>query len=231
MKRKRHELSSMKQRSLITFLEPKSPVSEQFRTIRTNIDFSLADRELSTIVITSSSPGEGKSTITANLATVMAQQGKKVLLVDADLRKPTVHYTFRQMNLEGLSNLLIKQSNIQEVITQTNVENLYIVTSGPIPPNPAELLSSKVMKGFISEAKQIFDVIIFDTPPVLAVTDAKILSSLVDGTILIVSSGHTEKDAVMQSKEQLIKSKAKILGVVLNRQPTKKGRNYYYYGE
>jgi protein-tyrosine kinase len=221
----------MKQRSLITHLVPKSPVSEQFRTIRTNIDFSLADSELRTLVVTSSGPAEGKSTTTANLAVVMAQQGKKVLLVDADMRKPTVHYTFRLINTEGLSNLLTKQATIQEVVTKTDVENLYVITSGPLPPNPAELLGSRAMHDFVKEAKELFDVIIFDTPPVLAVTDAQILSSTSDGTVLVVSSGHTEKEAALQAKDLLMKSKARLLGAILNRQPTKEARHYYYYGE
>jgi len=220
----------MKQRMLITHLNPKSPIAEQYRTIRTNIDFSLADRNLRSLVVTSSGPGEGKSMTTANLAVVMAQQGRKVLLVDADLRKPTVHYTFRLINTEGLSNLLTKRAKLTDVITKTDVDNLYVITSGPIPPNPAELLSSRAMHELMTEALGIFDIIIFDTPPVLAVTDAQILSSQVDGTVLVVASGKTEKDAALEAKDLLQKSQARILGVVLNRQPIKNSRYYYYYG-
>ena len=220
----------MKQRMLITHLNPKSPIAEQYRTIRTNIDFSIADRNLRSLVVTSSGPGEGKSMTTANLAVVMAQQGRKVLLVDADLRKPTVHYTFRLINTEGLSNLLTKRAKLTDVITKTDVDNLYVITSGPIPPNPAELLSSRAMHDFMTEALGIFDIIIFDTPPVLAVTDAQILSSQVDGTVLVVASGKTEKDAALEAKDLLQKSQARILGVVLNRQPIKNSRYYYYYG-
>jgi capsular exopolysaccharide synthesis family protein len=220
----------MKQRMLITHLNPKSPIAEQYRTIRTNIDFSLADRNLRSLVVTSSGPGEGKSMTTANLAVVMAQQGRKVLLVDADLRKPTVHYTFRLINTEGLSNLLTKRATLADVVTKTDVDNLYVITSGPIPPNPAELLSSRAMHDFMTEALGIFDIIIFDTPPVLAVTDAQILSSQVDGTVLVVASGTTEKDAALEAKDLLQKSQARILGVVLNRQPIKNSRYYYYYG-
>jgi len=215
---------------LITHLNPKSPIAEQYRTIRTNIDFSLADRNLRSLVVTSSGPGEGKSMTTANLAVVMAQQGRKVLLVDADLRKPTVHYTFRLINTEGLSNLLTKRAKLTDVITKTDVDNLYVITSGPIPPNPAELLSSRAMHELMTEALGIFDIIIFDTPPVLAVTDAQILSSQVDGTVLVVASGKTEKDAALEAKDLLQKSQARILGVVLNRQPIKNSRYYYYYG-
>jgi len=215
---------------LITHLNPKSPIAEQYRTIRTNIDFSLADRNLRSLVVTSSGPGEGKSMTTANLAVVMAQQGRKVLLVDADLRKPTVHYTFRLINTEGLSNLLTKRAKLTDVITKTDVDNLYVITSGPIPPNPAELLSSRAMHELMTEALGIFDIIIFDTPPVLAVTDAQILSSQADGTVLVVASGKTEKDAALEAKDLLQKSQARILGVVLNRQPIKNSRYYYYYG-
>ncbi len=166
----------------------------------------------------------------ANLAVVMAQQGRKVLLVDADLRKPTVHYTFRLINTEGLSNLLTKRATLTEVIRKTDVDNLYVITSGPIPPNPAELLSSRAMHDFMTEALGIFDIIIFDTPPVLAVTDAQVLSSQADGTVLVVASGTTEKDAALEAKDLLQKSQARILGVVLNRQPIKNSRYYYYYG-
>jgi capsular exopolysaccharide synthesis family protein len=230
LKRKRTNLNSMKQRMLITHLNPKSPIAEQYRTIRTNIDFSLADRNLRSLVVTSSGPGEGKSMTTANLAVVMAQQGRKVLLVDADLRKPTVHYTFRLINTEGLSNLLTKRATLADVVTKTDVDNLYVITSGPIPPNPAELLSSRAMHDFMTQALGIFDIIIFDTPPVLAVTDAQILSSQADGTVLVVASGTTEKDAALEAKDLLQKSQARILGVVLNRQPIKNSRYYYYYG-
>jgi len=215
---------------LITHLNPKSPIAEQYRTIRTNIDFSIADRNLRSLVVTSSGPGEGKSMTTANLAVVMAQQGRKVLLVDADLRKPTVHYTFRLVNTEGLSNLLTKRAKLTDVLTKTDVDNLYVITSGPIPPNPAELLSSRAMHELMTQALGIFDIIIFDTPPVLAVTDAQILSSQADGTVLVVASGTTEKDAALEAKDLLQKSQARILGVVLNRQPIKNSRYYYYYG-
>ncbi|MFC4620467.1 CpsD/CapB family tyrosine-protein kinase [Camelliibacillus cellulosilyticus] len=231
MKRKRKELNSLKQRSLIAHLNPKSPISEQYRTIRTNIDFSLADRDLRTLTITSAGPAEGKSMTTANLAAVMAQQGKKVLLIDADMRKPTVHYTFRLNNTEGLTNLLTKQTVLSDVIRQTDVPNLFVITSGPIPPNPAELLGSRNMHDLLGEAMGLFDLVIFDSPPVLAVTDAQVLSSYCDGTVLVVASGQTEKEAALEAKDLLKKAKGRLLGVVLNRKPMKKGHYYYYYGQ
>ncbi|WP_249316532.1 CpsD/CapB family tyrosine-protein kinase [Bacillus sp. FJAT-50079] len=211
-------------------LNPKSPVSEQYRTIRTNIQFSAVDQEISSIMVTSSGPGEGKSTTTANLAIVFAQQGKKVLLVDADLRKPTVHYTFSMNNAYGLTNVLTRQRNIQESVKVSNVEGLDILTSGPIPPNPAELLSSRAMKQFFNDVKDFYDFVIFDTPPVLAVTDAQVLANQCDGTILVISSGKTEVEAAQKTKELLNAAQAKVLGVVLNRKKMESNDYYYYYG-
>ena len=218
-------------RSLITMNNAKSPISEQYRTLRTNIQFSNVDNEMRTIMITSSGPGEGKSTTTANLAVVFAQQGKKVLLVDADLRKPTMHYTFNLTNTFGLTSVLTKQVTLDEAITETKEQNLFVLPSGPIPPNPAELLGSKAMDHFFEEALQdVFDLIIFDTPPLLAVTDAQILANKCDGSILVISSGKTEKDMVVKAKEMLGTANGKLLGVVLNNKKMKSNQHYYYYG-
>lgn len=226
----RKQLFQLQNRSLISMTTPKSPIAEQFRTIRTNIQFSSVDEELQTIIVTSSGPGEGKSTTTANLAVVFAQQGKRVLLIDADLRKPTVHYTFRTENHIGLSNVLTKQSTLEEAVTVTAQEKLWVLPSGPIPPNPSELLGSRGMKTFLEEAKEGYDVIILDTPPVLAVTDAQVLANLADGVVLVVSSGKTETDAAKKAKELLESAKAKILGVVLNNKKVQDSQYYYYYG-
>jgi capsular exopolysaccharide synthesis family protein len=216
-------------RSLITMLNPKSPVSEQFRTIRTNIQFSSIDKELRTLMITSSGPGEGKSTTAANMAVVFAQQGRRVLLVDADMRKPTVHYTFNQLNTYGLTSVLTRQMTLEKAVKETKEKDLFVLTSGPIPPNPAELLSSMAMERFFREALEQFDMIVFDTPPLLAVTDAQILANKCDGTILVVSSGKTEKDQLVKAKDQLDSVQSKILGVVLNNKEIK-NTQYYYYG-
>nr|WP_226528051.1 CpsD/CapB family tyrosine-protein kinase [Metabacillus niabensis] len=210
---------------------PKSPIAEQFRTIRTNIQFSNVDEELQTMIVTSSGPAEGKSTTTANLAVVFAQQGKRVLLIDADLRKPTVHYTFRTENHIGLSNVLTRQSSLEEAVTLTAQDKLWVLASGPIPPNPSELLGSKGMKNLLEQAKDQYDVIILDTPPVLAVTDAQVLANLTDGVVLVVSSGKTEIDAAKKSKELLESAKAKILGVVLNNKKVQDSQYYYYGGK
>lgn len=228
--KKRKPKPNTNKRSLITMLSPKSPVSEQYRTVRTNIQFSAVDKEMRSILVTSSGPGEGKSTTVSNLAVVFANQGKRVLLVDADLRKPTAHYTFDVSNMNGLTNVLTKSSSLEDAVSQTKEPNLYVLASGPIPPNPAELLGSKAMDEFIQDAYKVYDVILFDTPPILAVADAQILSNHVDGTILVVYSGETEMEAAGKAKELLQASKAKLLGAVLNHKKLQDSQYYYYYG-
>ncbi|MBA9039381.1 capsular exopolysaccharide synthesis family protein [Bacillus aryabhattai] len=217
-------------RRLLAHNSPKDPVAEQYRTLRTNIQFSNVDQDIKTIVITSSGAEEGKSTTTSNLATVYAQQGLKVLLIDADLRKPTGHYTFRLENHLGLTNVLTRQSTLAQAVQESEIPHLSVLTSGPIPPNPSELLASAQMAELLKEMKKQFDMIIFDTPPILAVADAQILANQVDGTILVVSSGKTEKDAALKSKELLSNAKGKLLGVVLNNRKVEEGNYYYYYG-
>ncbi|MED3897053.1 CpsD/CapB family tyrosine-protein kinase [Priestia aryabhattai] len=217
-------------RRLLAHNSPKDPVAEQYRTIRTNIQFSNVDQDIKTIVVTSSGAEEGKSTTTSNLATVYAQQGLNVLLIDADLRKPTGHYTFRLENHIGLTNVLTRQSTLAQAVQESEIPHLSVLTSGPIPPNPSELLASAQMAELLKEMKEQFDMIIFDTPPILAVADAQILANQVDGTILVVSSGKTEKDAALKSKELLSNAKGKLLGVVLNNRKVEEGNYYYYYG-
>ncbi|MFC0525305.1 CpsD/CapB family tyrosine-protein kinase [Pontibacillus salicampi] len=217
-------------RTLITDLNPSSPIAEQYRTIRTNISFSAVDDKINTLMVTSSNPSEGKSLTTANLAIVFAQQGSSVLLVDADLRKPTLHYTLQKSNTLGLSNYLVGAQTIESIVHNTSIDNLHAVTSGPIPPNPSELLGSKSMGNFIEESKHIYDVIIFDTPPVLAVTDSQILSSLCDGTILVTRNKQTEIDEARRAKKLLAQTNGRLLGTILNDAERKKENYYYYYG-
>ncbi|MCF3942633.1 CpsD/CapB family tyrosine-protein kinase [Oceanobacillus alkalisoli] len=217
-------------RHLITKVNPKSPISEQYRTVRTNMQFSSVDNDLKSFLVTSSGPAEGKSSTTANLAIVYAQQGKRVLLVDADLRKPTMHYTFRLDNLRGLSNVLVGEISLEEAVNETDIDTLDVMTCGPIPPNPSELLGSRKMETLLKEAKLSYDLVIFDTPPVLAVTDAQILANIVDGSVLVVRSGSTEIEPAQKAKEALEPAKAKLLGVVLNDREKKASNYYYYYG-
>nr|WP_090856949.1 CpsD/CapB family tyrosine-protein kinase [Litchfieldia salsa] len=217
-------------RSLVSLKNPKSPIAEQFRTIRTNIEFSSVDHEMKKIMVTSSGPAEGKSTTTNNLAVVFAQQGKRVLLVDADLRKPTAHYSFRLENHTGLSNVLTRQSTFDRAVRETEQENLFVLTSGPVPPNPSELLGSKRMAELLEEITEIFDIVIFDTPPVLAVTDAQILANKCDGVVLVTSSGRTENEAALKAKELIESAKGKLIGAILNNKKAKDSQYYYYYG-
>ncbi|MGW6435869.1 CpsD/CapB family tyrosine-protein kinase [Peribacillus butanolivorans] len=217
-----------KQVNLIALTNPKSPITEQYRIIRTNIQFSSVDKEIKTIVVTSAEPNDGKSTTAANLAIVLAQEEKKVLLVDADLRKPSIHYAFNLSNIHGLTSVLTKKMDLRKTILNSNVLNLDILTSGPIPPNPSELLNSKAMETAINELKGIYDYIIFDTPPVLLVTDSQIVANKCDGVIMVVASGKTNKQSAVKAKELLEKANTALLGVVLNGMESDTS-NYYYY--
>lgn len=218
-----------KRNRLIAKTAPTSPITEQYRTIRTNIQFSAVDTPIRSLMVTSAGPSEGKSTTASNLAVVFAQQGKKVLIVDADLRRPTLHFTFGFTNTIGLTNVLTRQIHINESIRTTDVENLYFMPSGPIPPNPAELLGSATMDQLISDLYEMFDLVIFDVPPVLAVADAQVLGNQVDATILVVSSGLTEREGAIKAKEILEQTKSKLLGAVLNNKEEDRSTHYYYY--
>jgi len=225
----RNKTTSRSKRHLIAKKDPKSPITEQYRTIRTNIQYASVDQAIRSIVVTSSGPMEGKSTTVANLAVVFAQQGKKTLLIDADLRKPTAHYTFQLPNTFGLTSVLTKQVELMDAVHMTDVENLFVLTSGPIPPNPAELLASGSMEYLLKEAYNLYDFILFDSPPVLTVTDAQVLANLVDGSILVTSSGTTDRDGAIKAKELLSNANAKLLGAVLNNKKADKNTHYYYY--
>ena len=215
---------------LITLSDPKSPVSEAFRTIRTNIMFSSLDAPLKKLLITSPSPNDGKSTIAANLAIVLAQAGKKVLVIDLDLRKPTVHKKFGVENIKGFTNFLLGDAKLEDIVkTVAGIPNLYILTSGPLPPNPAELLGSQKMKKILEQLKDEYDVVVIDSPPVIPVTDAALLASIVDGVVLVLSQGQTRIDVAQKAVEQLKNVGARILGTVLNNVNTNGGSYYYYY--
>lgn len=216
--------------SLITLIDPSSPISEQYRTIRTNIQFaSSADKQIKTIVVTSSGPGEGKSTTSANLAVVFAKSGQRVLLVDADMRKPTVYKTFSLNNASGLCTVLSTSTSVLEAAQKTVIDNLSVLTSGPKPPNPSELLGSARMNQVMEEAKNLYDVVIFDMPPVVAVTDAQIMASKADGTILVVRENVARKESLTKARDLLNMVQARIIGVVYNGAEHSKDSGYYYY--
>ena len=207
--------------------KPKSIAAESYRTLRTNIKYSSFDKEYRCIAVTSSVMGEGKSTTVGNLAYALAQAGNSVLLVDCDLRKPSMHKHFKISNNAGLTDVLVGNCKIEEAVYKCE-DNLHVLTSGKNTPNPSEMLGSKSMEVFLNAAKNHYDYVIVDTPPVIAVTDAQILSTKVDGTILVVHAGKTKKQVVMTAVDLLKKVGANIIGTVLN-SVEMKGSNYYYY--
>ncbi|MDD6795957.1 MAG: CpsD/CapB family tyrosine-protein kinase [Clostridiaceae bacterium] len=209
--------------------KPKSISAESYRTLRTNIQYSSFDKEIKTIVVTSSEPGEGKSITAGNLAFTFAQAEKKTIIIDCDLRKPSLHKKFRISNLSGLSDVLIGKSTVNEsVYKYTN--NLDVLTSGKLPPNPSEMLGSKVMESLLTALRERYDIIILDSAPLQAVTDAQILSTKADGTVFVVRAEKTKRDSVVQAKALLDKVGANILGVVLNGIENSRRKYYYYYG-
>ena len=208
---------------------PKSIDAEAYRSLRSNIEYSSFDDEYRVIVVTSSVPGEGKSTTAGNLAIALAQSGNRVLLVDCDMRKPSIHKKFKISNAAGTAELLLRKKLFEEVANKYN-ENLTIITAGKIPPNPSEMLASRAMTAFIEEMKKEFKYIILDTPPLQAVTDAQVLSTKADGVLLIVRAGSTKREMVFNSVDLIKKVQGKVIGTVLNGVENKKN-NYYYYGE
>lgn len=211
----------------------RAPISEAYKTLRSNIQFSSLDKKIQTLVVTSSGPGEGKTTTSCSLAIAMAQAGKKTVLIDCDLRKPSVHRNFKLSNERGLSTLLIGESKQSEVIQKTWEENLDVITLGVRPPNPSELLESVKMRNFLEALKETYEYIILDTPPVIMVTDALILAQFSDGCILVVAAGETHKEAIKKSKKLITNVNGHILGVVLNKLDLSKrkyfGYDQYYY--
>lgn len=209
---------------------PKSIPAEAYRTLRTNIQYSLFDKEVRIILVTSSEPGEGKSTTSGNLALSFAQAGKSVVLIDCDLRKPSIHKKFKLSNQAGLSDVLVGKANVEETVNKYT-KNLDILTAGKIPPNPSEMLGSKAMGKLLEEIKEHYDIVILDTSPVLAVTDAQILSRIADGTVLVVRAEVTKKEAVIRAKDLLDMVGAKILGTVINGVERSRKQYYYYSNE
>lgn len=210
---------------------PTSIVSEAYRSLRTNIQYSSFDKKIKTIVLTSAEPSEGKSTTAANLALAMAQDEKKVIILDCDLRKPSLHKVFGISNDNGLSDVLLEKIDLRSAI-QKQESGVHALTVGTFTPNPAEVIGSQVMESLIYQLKAIYDYIIIDTPPVLPVTDSQILASKVDGAILVVRAEVTKKDNLINAKKSLEKVNANIIGAVMNDVTDERERySYYAYGE
>ncbi|OOM75824.1 tyrosine-protein kinase YwqD [Clostridium puniceum] len=209
--------------------KPRSMEAESYRTLRTNIQYSSIDKEIKSIVVVSACPKEGKSTISGNLALSFEQNGKKVIIIDCDLRKPTIHRYFNISNLCGLSEVLIGKKTLDSAIQEYR-PNLYILPSGKIPPNPAEMISSTMMSNLLEELKEEYDIVIIDSPPLQVVTDGQILSTKADGTLLVLKAGESKIESVKEAKNILNRVGANILGVVINRVSNNKNKYYYYYG-
>jgi len=207
--------------------EPRSPVTEAFRSLRTSIEFSGVDKPLKTIMVASSNPSEGKTTVAVNLAMVFAQTGKEVIVVDADMRRPQVHRFLGLSNRVGLSDVFLNSRTLQAIERPWKETKLSVITSGSLPPNPSELLASEKMKHFIESMKQQKEISIIDSPP-FVVSDASLLAAQVDGVLLVVQPGKTQADSIRSSLEQLARVDARVLGIVFNRIP--RNRSYYYGG-
>ncbi len=211
---------------LITLRDPSSAAAEAYRTLRTNLLFSSLDKPLHTLLATSSAPNEGKSTTLANLAVTMAQAEQSVLLVDCDLRRPGLHTLFGLPNDEGLTSAILAQSEGPLPIQSTSVPGLRLLASGPLPPRPADLLGSRRMGALIERLRTEADIVLFDTPPVVAVTDAAVLAPRVDGVLLVLHAGQTRRDRAREARQILEKVKANIVGVVLNGAKQERGYSY-----
>jgi len=221
-------------KELIVNTKPKSPISESYRSIRTNIQFANLDKNLQTIMVTSPTAREGKTTTLSNVALAMADADHRVLIVDCDMRKPRIHKVFEISNTYGMAEILLNGGDYKKALNPTSNENLHIITAGKIPSNPSELLYSNAMKNLIQNLKKDFEYIFIDAPPVVPVTDAAIMSNYVDGVILVCASGVIEIELAQKAKESLENVNANILGVVLNKINTKNDKYssyYYYYGE
>lgn len=215
--------------NLIARENPKSPVSEAYRTIRTNIQFAGVDKPLKTIVFTSTTPDEGKSTVVANLGIVMAQSGQKVVILDCDFRNPTQHRLFKLQN-KGLSNCVATGRDVMEIVQNSGTPGLDILTSGPVAPNPSEILASNRMKDVLAELRMKYDYVLVDMPPILPVTDAAVLASSVDGVIMLTAWNQITPAMAKEAKTRLEQAGAKILGVILNKVEVSSHSYGYGYG-
>lgn len=215
----------------ITKKMPKSLSAEAYRSLRTSIKFSSVDRPIKTLVVTSSIMGEGKSTVAGNIANILSQDGARVLIIDCDLRKPSVHYNFFITNGEGLTDVLVGNSDLKSVIKKVD-DSLFLITAGTVPPNPSEILGSHGIENLLEDLAVNFDYIILDTPPVLPVTDALLLAAKADGTLIVVKSRVTKEKMVKETYDKLIDVRANVIGTVLNGCDKSIDNKYYgYYGD
>ncbi|MBZ0295861.1 MAG: CpsD/CapB family tyrosine-protein kinase [Anaerolineae bacterium] len=213
---------------LITLKDPRSAAAEAFRTLRTNLMFSSVEKPISTLLVTSAAQGENKSNIAANLAVTFAQSGNTTILVDADLRKPAQHTLWNIDNERGLTTMMLDNTALSSPpLVDTSVENLQILPSGPLPPTPSDLLGSQRMNEVIGVLKARAHYIIFDSPPVLAATDATLLGTQVDGTLLIISAGHTRREHALRARQALERVHVRIVGAVLSNAPREAASTYY----
>lgn len=225
-----------KELNMIAHMDPKSPLVEAYRMLRTNLQFSQVDNKLQTIAITSSTPNEGKSTVITNLAIVLAQAGNSVVVIDCDFRNPMQHKNFKCSNRRGFSNCIANHEDIFACVQKTQVDNVHVITGGPVPPNPSELLGSKQVRGMLDSLKGRYDYVLIDTPPIMPVTDAAIIGAKADGLILVVEYGAIAPDLLKEAKERLTSPSINLLGAVLSKVEVSSGRGYgygyyHYYGK
>lgn len=215
-------------KKLVVSEQPKSPISEQFRSIRTSIEFAATNTDMKILVVTSSEQNSGKSLISSNLAVTFAQKGRKTLLIDGDLRNPSIKNYFYVPKSGGLSSLIRRKTSIEDAIYPTKEKNLFILPPGFVVPNPADILGSKNMKQLLLELSKLFDQIIIDTPPILVATDAAVVSTFADGILLVVRSGKTKKESAKKGLRLMHQSSTPIIGVILNDVQMNKNEEYYY---
>ncbi|MFC4775854.1 CpsD/CapB family tyrosine-protein kinase [Paenibacillus sp. GCM10023252] len=218
-------------RPIVTDANPMSPISEAYRTLRTNLQYAQTEAPLQLLMVTSANSKEGKTTTLMNLAVTYAQSELKVLLVDADMRKPTAHHTFGLSNRTGLSHLLSGQASFGDTVQHSRIHGLDVVTSGPIPPNPSELLGSSRMDSLLTSLRQKYDMVLIDTPPVLAVSDAQVVSVRCDGVLLVVNARSAKRQQAVKARNALEFVNARIVGVALNQTSLREANSYYEYME
>jgi non-specific protein-tyrosine kinase len=219
----------MAEKSLITLNDPRSPAAEAYRGLRTNLMFYSLDHPISTLVVTSPVPGEGKSTVLANLAVTLAQGGHDTIIVDCDLRKPSQHEVWNLKNDHGLTTMLLDAAEFEQPALQAvGIDHLQVLTTGPLPPNPADVIGSRRMDEAIAALKQRAEYVLFDAPPALAVTDAALLGHKLDGVLLVLRAGTSRRDHAARAKQELARVNVPIIGTVLVNVPRDNAMNTYY---